>query len=685
GPELDVGALVSGVERLAFAYDQALRPAEGLDDAAAIAALRMLPAATASAIVQTAIQRPLSEWQRAQLDRGDFGGMLETPFERKRAADATRAALKESAGPLPELPLKLRVYCGVELGAYDFDAGGFAFERNSCDAGLGGLRGVELAGESPVPAVLAMPPEEAEAFVAAQRYFFFLASFDADLDFKVKRTELGAVLSNRSGLRLHGHKDPGQITWIAPAEAAASAPVAAPPQVERGPWVLHDAEDQAEMVALAGAPKSFPADGAALIAAGGEALGLVDEPSRTRAREDGSVWPAELFDTYHKDARLALATALSVPLDYVIELRGPTSGQGLGGIYGLLPAPASSYAAMPPADLYGEGDLRYRWTAAVTGLHAFDIPGEGVLLAVLQPLEGRFITTDDRNPEVLESFDLSARVLPADVELISPESMATIVLATSGGADPVETLTEKMDKQIDIFDRTDLASRLVQEETDRGGPPDAFWVAGEMRLGEYDMKAEAFPATSVQIGPIDVLRRDDLASWAFPYLRVDGAAFALRMDPEHARAWARENSGQYATYRFRGRIGVESASEQAGVDARLLEAEILAPDAVATRRDPEDVLWRYEIEAAAAAAAAAPPTAAAAPAEPPAPEPVTRDILGIALGTPLEEALATVAAEIVPSASYAASRETIPGKTGVPDVLAWGSFATATLLYNEAS
>ncbi|HET9067058.1 MAG TPA: peptidoglycan-binding domain-containing protein, partial [Amaricoccus sp.] len=263
-PELDLAGMESGIERLAFAYDQALRPDAALDDAAAIAALRMLPAGTASAIVQGAIQRPLSDWQRAQLESGDFSGMLETPFERKRAAEAIRTALDENAGPLPELPLKLRVYCGVELGAYDFDAGGFPFARSSCDDGVGGLKGVELSGESPLPALLAMPPEEAEAFAAARSYFFFLASFDADLDFKVKRTELGAILSNRRGLRLHGHKDPAEITWVAPAEAAASAPVAAPPPVERGPWVLHDAEDQAEMVALAGAPKSFPADGAAL-------------------------------------------------------------------------------------------------------------------------------------------------------------------------------------------------------------------------------------------------------------------------------------------------------------------------------------------------------------------------------------------------------------------------------------
>jgi hypothetical protein len=75
-PELDVKALASGIEHLAFAYGQALRPEAGLDDEAAIAALRMLPMATASTIVQAAIQRPLTDWQRAQFETGDLIGML---------------------------------------------------------------------------------------------------------------------------------------------------------------------------------------------------------------------------------------------------------------------------------------------------------------------------------------------------------------------------------------------------------------------------------------------------------------------------------------------------------------------------------------------------------------------------------------------------------------------------------
>jgi hypothetical protein len=167
------------------------------------------------------------------------------------------------------------------------------------------------------------------------------------------------------------------------------------------------------------------------------------------------------------------------------------------------------------------------------------------------------------------------------------------------------------------------------------------------------------------------------------------------MERQAARAWLEAHAGERP--RVRALFGIDGAeatgARSVSVRGRLLEVDFLAPDAVATRRDPVGVLYHVvlaEPDAAAPApedAPAAPDPAAAvaeavAAAEAPA---VARDVLGIALGAAMPGAVETVAAEIAPTASYSVRRDQMKVGVGDAEIKGWGSFATATLFYNEAS
>lgn len=673
GGTLDPYALARSMERLTFTYGLALRPDEALrTDEEALAALRFLPAAARAEVVEEALARPLTDEEIVYLEGGEAPRLLHSVFQQRKAAKAVRARGDTLVPPdLAEPPLPLRVFCGVRLGPYDFETESFPVAWQDCDQGLAGAAGkVQVAGDGPVPERIEMAPDAAEALASVGGYDLrFLASFDADLGFSVRRTEAGAQvtasLANRAGLRLHPPYDPAEVVWHAPEAGAATAVSAAPPTGSGPAWVLWDEADRAEMAALAGEPKTFPANGAVLLAAAQGALGSIEGPARMSVNEAGTYWPAALFDTYHATERGQLAAALSVPVDYVVELQGPSSGQGLGGVYGLLPAPAASYRATPPDDLYGESDLRYQWKAAVTAVHAFALPGGGgILLAVLQPIEGRFETSTGGDPQVLERFDLTARVPPPEVALIEPESRAAIALAAAGAADPVELLTGLLDKRTSVFERSDLARALVAEREGEA-PVTAFWTEGELTFGEYDLKAGAFPVVAANLGPVELLRTRDLPPHAI-MLHLASKGLAIPMDVENARAWAEAHPGN--RHRVRARFGIERAeASQAGsvfVQGDLLEVELLSPEAVVTRRDPADVLWRHEVAPAAAAAAV---------------ERKRWDILGLTIGSPLDAAVEQARAEIAADVEFAMDRSSErPFADGAP-------FATGRLLHSAGS
>jgi hypothetical protein len=669
GDTLDPSALARGVERLIFTYGLALRPDEALKgDEEALAALPFLPAATQAEIVEQALERPLADEELVYLEGGGAQQLLPSVFQRRRAADGVRARAGALVPPdLAEPPLPLRVFCTVALGPYDFETETFPVAGQDCDQGLAGARGtLQVAGEGPVPPRIAMAPDAAEALASVGGYDLrFLASFDADLGFSVRRTEAGAQvtasLANRAGLRLHPPHDPAKVVWQKPATGPAVAAAAAPPAASGRTWNLGNEADRAELAALAGAPKAFPADGAALLAAADGALGAIEGPARMAVNEAGSYWPAALFDTYHATERGQLAAALAVPVDHVVELQGPSSGQGLGGVYGLLPAPAASYRAMPPDDHYGEGDLRYRWTAEVTAVHAFALPwGGGLLLAVLQPVEGRFETSGG---QVLERFDLTTRVPPPEVELIAPESRAAIALAAAGGADPVALLTGLLDTRSSVFERADLARELVAERG-AAAPLTAFWTEGEFTFGAYDLAAEAFPVVAAQLAPVELLRARDLPPHAI-MLRLAAPGLAIPMDVETARALTETHGTRH---RVRARFAIEKAEAPQGgsvqLQGTLLEVELLSRDAVVTRRDPGSVLWRSELA----------PTAAAATGE------ARRwDVLGLTIGAPLDAAVERARTEIAADAEFSMDRSREPAfAEGAP-------FATGRLLHSAGS
>jgi hypothetical protein len=340
-----------------------------------------MPPELAAEILEEALRRPMDRSETSMMKLAQGGNPTAhsqlirhlDPFQRQRAIAGVRARAERIVRrDLPELPLPIRAFCAMSFGSYDFASESFPVTQPGCDDHVTGAERAEMVNWGAAPGRLAMPPDQAEQFAAAQGSLYNrLVSFDAMLDIDVRTIEAGSELvlsfSDRANFRMYSE---GSFTEAIHSFGAA-APVAAAAPVKGREWDLGDREELAELAALGGAPVPFPIDGRALMAMPPQPVGTVTD--LRRPFEEG-VYAA--FSPANDTLADRVAAALAVPREHLVQLvhvgydRGPISAA-----LALLPAPAEAYAGRPPADRYGRGQLVYSVTSAIDGVHLFDAGG----------------------------------------------------------------------------------------------------------------------------------------------------------------------------------------------------------------------------------------------------------------------------------------------------------------------
>lgn len=689
GPALN--AISTGLSAFLADYALASHPDPLATDDDALALLSRVPDRVRPIIQEATGGRPLDPMQEAYLERlgkdsPEAVGMQVqqvlaylNPFERRKAAEAVRALAAEIIPQAPASPAPIRVFCEVRLGSYDLDSATFPIASESCRGAIRGL--AQGSGLAVMPTSIPMPWEEAEAFVEAHSdAHSFVGFFDASLELAsvtdAQGTHVSAVPRDPSGVSL---LRPGSASAVLLELPGPQGPVAgALPVID----LQKSGEKFEALLALAGPPQKFPADGRALIAVDSapiaEILGFPANFNRNQSDSGGK--PGD-FHLSNSDWQWAerVATALGTPRDRLIGLGHTGYNEEIAAVFGLLPAPAADYATPPAADFYGDSQIAYQARAAVRAVHAFVEPsGATILVAVLQPVEASFSSSrrSGDQPRSYATFDLAA--VPArewaGETLAAPSQLARFVhAADSVGGDPAALmLAEGVGSELDVFARQDMVNGLVTAARAMA-PVDEFWMAGEVRYSEYAMDRQVFPASTVQLGPIDVLRADDFAADAERYR--DNAAFDLPMSPDEARAWVATHGN---SFRMPARARVRSLPASMNDRGQLLSAvevlefELLDDEAVATVRDPAHVLRQV----VRTAAAPAPEAEQAAPT-------VARDVLGVTLGMPLAEAAALVRSEITPTAEFVMRRDTAEHRDA--PLTAWDTYVTADLYFAEPS
>ncbi len=704
------GDLARLVRDITFASADAWRSS----DAAALTALGSLDLPIVVEIVEEAIGRPIDASRAYRFDGRRADSLLRdlSPFEEQRAIAGLRARADGLVRrDLPPQPLPLRVYCTLDLGEYDFATSAFPVTRmDECNSAVDGAPGPmdrsRPVWSAPLPDRLPYPPETAEAFNALVRDTnFFLASFDSDLAIDVITSEstertVGSLADRRNFVIY----EPGSFTQVL-RRFDAGPGVAAPAGSATRSWDISEAGERAELLALAGQPRQPPIDGPGLLRTAAADLGTYADryPEWTDARS----W-ADRVASRSRGARAsdpvseALANALAVPGEHLVRLAHVEEArEPLSGLYGLLPAPRDAYLRDPRADFYGRHRIGYATTTRITGAHAIALPGRApVLLLTLAPIEGRFVDGDSgygRDPAVLERFDLATpSTLTADHRTISgPSRLGLVVQAAKAlDADVAEVIGNTIDGAgMDPFERHDLVTRLVAQAEARTEPIEDFWITGEFKMGDYDFKTQSFAPYQLGLRQIDGPDAEDLPSGAIQ-LAIDRGAFAIRMPPEEARAFA-QTYPKYRELPIRARLGVTGSALAPGavrLSVDILEYEILQEGSTVTVLDPARVIYRWSSPASAAvpapetqvAAAAAAQPAPAAP--PPPPEPAALDILGVALGAPLDQAVATVVAEVSPTGEFTTTRDLRQAQPGDSNkIKLWDTYATARLFHSDAS
>lgn len=695
--------------RLVRDYALAEDPSWLDNDASALALIFQLDQPLQVEIIEQAVQRPLTEFEKNSLRLNNgypMDPVAGDPFAERRAIEALRArADRVVPNDLPPQPIPLRVYCFVDLGRYDFDSQSFPIRSHGCDGIVDGIVGLGGNGEATpapgdMPKGLSLPPEEAENFSASiAGNNRVLASFETDLSIKTARSEAGhrriATLSPRSHFWLHPAKRMTETLYRLDKAAPEPEPDAAPAgnAVAGDPdrmWNLSKQEQRAALMEFAQPMGSLPYDGRAMLAAADGNYGTVvgrSSPFNPSPEDPGTSGP--FFGSPHIDFIPMLANALAVPREHLITVAFVQDNEPMSGIVALLPAPYDTFVRTAPPGSYGQTQMVYETSMELAGVHRFDLPFANPLIVLsARPKMARFMTSNFDKPKALETFDLTSPISFPDYEVLAvPPRISQVVAAAETLGSNVEDVvrnTMNWPDGFDVFQKQDVVLKVV--EAGKGGKAEeTLWVTGELKMDEYDFATQSFPPMSVSLGQIEIMRTFDLPASSIGFSIADVSPFTIRMPPEEARVWA-QSYPRYTTIPLRARIRLSEPSLQhraIGFKAEVLEAELLDKDSVATVRDPERIVYRYpvgRVEAALApdseAATALPGGDAAADFEEPH-EPDVRDILGVQLGEELEAAVARIGKELGPSEIYFATRE---ARTAQGGITLWESYSTATLL-----
>lgn len=378
--------------------------------------------------------------------------------------------------------------------------------------------------------------------------------------------------------------------------------------------------------------------------------------------EDRQTGRVPAFRDSSRSTNRDLAERLAVPVDrlHIVDLRGGSGWpEPVRSIAFVLPAPVGTFdIGFDPAAARGEVYTTNHISLEITNPRRMAMGTRDVLVVDATPVAARLVVSETGDELGTTEFDREAALPVSEVEF-PPEGYLAVVHAGLTGADAVQTVYDALDYRLDAFERRQRAEDLVAAAQTWDGGQDGFWLVGSLTLAEYDFADQLFPASTVSL--------DDFArsyATSVTLYAADRSQFDVRMPPDEAREWQRRNDS-HPRYALRARV-IPADSPQAGtLNLTALEFELLADDEVLSARDPSRVLYAAVFDdtgtdgmAEIGTEVAAADDASLTPDDvtPPVLNSGELDILGIALGDTLQEAVETVAAGLDDPETYRADR-----------------------------
>lgn len=374
----------TGLARLVAAYALAADPTALDTDATALPVLPLLEPQLARELISAGLGRPMTDSETSlltlagQTDAGvSYSMFLDglSPFEVHRIGENMRARSSEIIpSDLPPLPIPIRVFCKVSLSHYDFATEAFPPLNNSCGDRVLEMKGRAVAEDGSES--LQMPADAAERLFKEVPDLDLVASYDAEVDVRLdvqgERRQVVTELRAPGRVALYRPGSTWEVVAMLGSGAKEPVPASAGVAVTGGAIDLGSEAAEARLAAFAGAAGSLPADGRKLLAAmDGPGLGTLmgqDKPVyRPRMQHEVEQSGRLLLGGYGPSEIDLIATALAVPVEYLIHVATFEKGGPIDMAVGILPAPQGDYRRPPPDDFYGSSGLSYAATAEIRG------------------------------------------------------------------------------------------------------------------------------------------------------------------------------------------------------------------------------------------------------------------------------------------------------------------------------
>lgn len=626
----NLGAAIEAVVRPEIDYSR-------LSDEAALMQLGRLGLDERKQIAEIGLRRPLTILDVQELERLEtqpdtvIVSSLSDPFVARRAAEEIRRRLARAVpGDALERPLPLRVFCQAQIAGYDFERGAFPLQTR-CEPAVSHPGrwlqnlGVTFAGgalpeQSSFPEWLPMAPDQAERF-QSEAWQVLLVSFETDLSVESRRTEAGLVVTlaaapGRNHV-VHAGKSPTDIAF------AITAPQEAAPAVAANPvWDGGNSQHIGDLAARAPTAEPLPPDGISFPTGQTEPIGQVQFSDYDTIRKDGAPPFANPYPVLSRFAGSPgswfeqIAVALRVTPDRLLAVAWPQvlpGAEEVGGVFLLLPEPASGYGVPIPADLYGRWGLGVIVSLDVLDVRKFRLHATApVVIVAAAPREARLLEPE-QDGAVIERFDLR-RDLPADpaapvVALEIPtRAWLLSAIAQGFGVDPSPLIANQIlhpDGLSTIEQRARLEALLAASAVAPDAPAPDYWLFGTAYVGDYDFDTGRFPLLDPKVALPETLTDPDLAPRAINTQIRNLEILALAVPREEVDSFERSlPSDRMLPLRLRMRPILAEASTYGDlfVQANIVGAEILMPGALPALNQPEQILMRIDPGAVAAPA-----------------------------------------------------------------------------------
>lgn len=350
-----------------------------------------------------------------------------------------------------------------------------------------------------------------------------------------------------------------------------------------------------------------------------------------------------LLDGNRSNDERNLAAEIGVPQEYLYSERIPNRQNHplpVDHLVLVLPAAADSYAIQfDRTEINPNLVVRPQMHLTFANPRLVQLNRRSVLLLDTKPESARLLARETGEELARTEFQERPDAKPETIAF-PPEGYMAVLHARMTNGDAVEALFKSFGNRFDAFTRRQRAEDVVAQARNFDPGGEGFWVIGEVTFGEYDFGTERFPVRSLSLD--DHERSYGSTVTLAP---ADRAQFDVPMEPEEARQWQLTNAS-HPRYALRARVVVEEATSRR-LELGVLEFEVLDRGATLAVRDPARVLYRGipgKQEPPNAPAMSAERSADQHDAEAVSTQVEDRvaplSILGIALGSPLEEAIA---------------------------------------------